>query len=68
VAHYRRVWIFVHLEPDNRIVIKEGRRRAQLLDVQFTDIVVQQEHARPAAHATDQHAEVAFPADVPRGR
>jgi hypothetical protein len=64
VSHHRCVWIFVYLEPDYGIFVKQCRRCTQLLDVKPADVIVEQEHASPAAHTADQHAEVAFPADV----
>jgi hypothetical protein len=66
VPHYRRIRIFDHLEPDNRIRIKQRCRRAELLDVDLADVIVEQEHALPSAHAPDQQAQVTFPANVER--
>jgi len=55
------------LEPDNRVSVEQCRCRAQLLDVQPADVIVEQENASPPAHTPDQQAEIAFPADVQRG-
>ena len=68
MSNNRRVGILLHSEPDNRIIIQQRRRRRKLLNAQPADVIVEQEHARPSAHAAYQQAEVAFPADVERGR
>ena len=66
MSHDRRVRVFLDLESHDRVVVQQRRRRTQLGHVQLADVVVKEEHPRPAAHAADQQAEVAFPADVER--
>jgi hypothetical protein len=52
------------LKADDRVSIKQLRRRIELIRVQPADIVVEQQDAPPPARAADQQAEVALPADV----
>ena len=68
MPHDRRVRVFLYLEPHDRIVVQQSRRRTQFRHVQLADVVVEKEHPRPPAHAADQQAKVALPADVERGR
>ncbi|MGC1285594.1 MAG: hypothetical protein WA895_21845, partial [Streptosporangiaceae bacterium] len=59
---------FPYLKPYDRIFVEQSCRRTEFRHVQLADVVVEKEHPRPPAHATDQQAKVALPADVERGR